>query len=167
MTTATLHRRRTSKTWRMAAACMFVLINGVGVDDLGVDSLVVQGLSGLGQAHAQSVYRCGSSYSNDASCAQGEATSVALQGETAHAAKPVNGLAQHMQSEADRLEKLRLREESTLAKHQPTTLRPAPKAISQKPLTERSGEHKKKKRKKSLPASPYFTAKGKAEGQKP
>ena len=74
-----------------------------------------------------------------------------------------------MQSEADRLEKLRQREASALVKHQATTLRPAPKAMAQKekPLNERSGEHKKKKRKKSLPASPYFTAKGTAENQKP
>lgn len=143
----------------LAAACWCVLING----------LVAQGLSGLGQAHAQSIYRCGSSYSNDDACAQGTATSVALQDETAHAPTPATGLAQHMQSEADRFEKLKQREANALVKHQATTLRPAPKVMAQKekPLNERSGEHNKKKRKKSLPASPYFTAKGNAESQKP
>ena len=92
---------------------------------------------------------------------------MALPSETAQAPKASNGLSQQIESEADRLEKLRQREANALVKHQATTLRPAPKVMAQKPLNERSGEHKKKKRKKGLPASPYFTAKGTAENQKP
>ena len=149
MTTAFLDRRRTSKTCRMVAACCWVLVNG------------------WVQAHAQSVYRCGSSYSSDAMCEPGMATSVTLQGEPTHAPKASNGWSQHMQSEADRLEKWRHREANALAQHQATTLRSVPKAMVQKSRNERSSDHKKKKRKNGLPASTYFTAKGKAENQKP
>ena len=167
MTTATLPRRRTSETCRMVAACCLVLVNGWGADGLNAGSVI-----GIGQAHAQSVYRCGSSYSSDATCEQGMATSVTLQGETAHAPTPPTGLAQHMQSEADRLEKARQREAQALAPSPNTTRHAANQAAKsgvqkEKPRNERLGEHKKKKRKNGLPASPYFTAKGKAENQKP
>ena len=146
----------------MVAACCWVLVNGWGADGRDAGNVI-----GMGQAHAQSVYRCGSNYSNDATCTQGVATSVTLQGEPAHAPKASNGLSQQMQSEADRLEKWRQREANALVKHQATSHRPPTKAMAQKPLNEHSTEHKKKKRKKGLPASPYFTAKGTAENQKP
>ncbi len=165
MTTATLARRRISDTCRMVAACCWVLVNGWGADVRDAESVI-----GIGQAHAQSVYRCGNSYSSDAMCEVGMATSVTLQGEPAHAPKASNGLSQQMQSEANRLEKARQREAHAAAPP-PNTIRQATshaaKSVVEKenPHNERLGDHKKRKR--GLPASPYFTAKGKAENQKP
>jgi hypothetical protein len=156
-------RRRTSKRWCLVTAYWCVLMSGLGAD-------------GFGQARAQSVYRCGSSYSNEANCEQGTAASVPLQGDTAHASKAPVGMAQQMQSEADRLEKIRQRETSVLTKqqavsvHQGTTAHQATNAVAQKPpndISDQHSQHKTKKRKKSTAASPYFTAKGAADSKKP
>jgi hypothetical protein len=142
----------------MSAACWCALMSGLGVD-------------GFGQAHAQSVYRCGSGYSNEANCEHGTAASVPLQGDTPHASKTPLGMAQQMQSEADRLEKIRQRETLALDKqfdkHSVKTPHPATKAVAQKPSNELPSQHKTKKRKKSTEASPYFTAKGAADSKKP
>ena len=154
-------RRRTSKQWCMSAACWCALMSGLGVD-------------GFGQAHAQSVFRCGSSYSNEANCEHGAAASVPLQGDTPHASKMPVGMAQQMQSEADRLEKIRQRETLALDKqfdkHSVKTPHTANKGLAQKPpsdLSDQHSQHKTKKRKKSTAESPYFTAKGTADSKKP
>ncbi len=156
-------QRRISKQWCMSAACWCALMSGLGAD-------------GFRQAHAQSVYRCGSSYSNEANCEHGTATSVPLQGDTPHTSKAPVGMAQQMQSEADRLEKIRQRETSVLTKqqavsvHQGTTAHQATNAVAQKPpndISDQHSQHKIKKRKKSTAASPYFTAKGAADSKKP
>ena len=150
--------RRTLKQWCMSAACWCALMSGLGAD-------------GFGPAHAQSVYRCGSSYSNEANCEQGTSASVPLQGDTPHASKTPVGMAQQMQSEADRLEKIRQREtrlaDQQVDKHSVKTPHAANKAVAQKPSNDLPGHHKTKKRKKSTPASPYFTAKGAADSKKP
>jgi len=132
------------------------------------------GADGFGQAHAQSVYRCGSSYSNAANCEHGTAASVPLQGDTTHTSKAPTGMAQQMQSEADRLEKIRERETRVLDKqfdkHSVKTPHTANKGLAQKPpsdLSDQHSQHKTKKRKKNTPASPYFTAKGAADSKKP
>ncbi len=151
-------QRRTLKQWCMSAACWCALMSGLGAD-------------GFGQAHAQSVYRCGSSYSNEANCEHGIAASVPLQGDTPHASKMPVGMAQQMQSEADRLEKIRQRETrlavQELDKHTFKTPHAATKAVAQKSPNDLTGQHKTKKRKKNTPASPYFTAKGAADSKKP
>ena len=150
-------RRRISKQWCMSAACWCALMGGLGAD-------------GFGQAHAQSVYRCGSSYSNEANCEHGTAASVPLQGDTTHTSKAPTGMAQQMQSEADRLEKIRQRETLVLDKHSVKTPHTANKGLAQKPpsdLSDQHSQHKTKKRKKNTPASPYFTAKGAADSKKP
>jgi len=155
-------RRRTFKHWCMSAACWCTLMSGLGAD-------------GFGQAHAQSVYRCGSNYSNEANCERGAAASVPLQGDTPHASKAPTGMAQQMQSEADRLEKIREREtrvldkqfDQQLDKHSVKTPHAVNKGLAQKPPNDLPGQHKTKKRKKSTPASPYFTAKGAADSKKP
>jgi hypothetical protein len=142
----------------MSAACWCALIGGLGAD-------------GFGQAHAQSVYRCGSSYSNEANCEKGTAAYVSLQGDTPHANKTPTGMAQQMQSEADRLEKIRQRETrlavQQIDKHSVKTPHAATKAVAQKSPNDLPGQHKKKKRKKSTPDSAYFTAKGAADSKKP
>ena len=147
-------RRRTFKHRCMTAACWCALIGGLGAD-------------GFGQAHAQSVYRCGSSYSNEANCEHGTATSVPLQGDTPHASKAPVGMAQQMQSEAGRLEKIRQREtrlaDQQVDKHSVKTPHAATKAVAQKP----SNDLPTKKRKKSTADSPYFSAKGAADSKKP
>jgi hypothetical protein len=129
------------------------------------------GADGFGQAHAQSVYRCGSSYSNEANCEHGTAGSVPLQDNTPHASPAPTGMAQQMQSEADRLEKIREREtraaDKQVDKHSVKTPHAANKGLAQKPPNDLPGQHKKKKRKKSTADSPYFTAKGDAESKKP
>ena len=151
-------QRRTLKQWCMAAACWCALMSGLGAD-------------GFGQAHAQSVFRCGSSYSNEANCEHGAAASVPLQGDTPHASKAPVGIAQQMQSEADRLEKIRQRETrlavQQIDKHSVKTQHAATKAVAQKSPNDLPGQHKKKKRKKSTPDSAYFTAKGAADSKKP
>ena len=154
-------QRRVSKQWCMSAACWCALMNGLGG-------------GGFGQAHAQSVYRCGSSYSNEANCERGTAASVTLQGDTPHASKAPTGMAQQMQGEADRLEKIRERETRVLDKqfdkHSVKTPHTANKGLAQKPpsdLSDQHSQHKTKKRKKNTPASPYFTAKGAADSKKP
>ncbi len=151
-------RRRISKQWCMSAACWCALMSSLGAD-------------GFGQAHAQSVYRCGSSYSNEANCEHGTATSVPLQGDTPHASKAPVGMAQQMQSEAGRLEKIRQREtrlaDQQVDKHSVKTPHAATKSVAQKSPNELPGQHKTKKRKKSTAASPYFTAKGAADSKKP
>ena len=151
-------RRRVSKQWCMSAACWCALMSGFGAD-------------GFGPAHAQSVYRCGSSYSNEANCEHGTAASVPLQGDTPHASKAPVGMAQQMQSEADRLEKIREREtraaDKQVDKHSVKTPHAANKAIAQKSPNDLPGQHTTKKRKKITPASPYFTAKGAADSKKP
>ncbi len=149
--------RRTSKQWCMSAACWCALMSGLGAD-------------GFGQAHAQSVYRCGSSYSNEANCEHGTAASVPLQGDTLPASKAPTGMAQQMQSEADRLEKIRQRETLVLDKHSVKTPHTANKGLAQKPpsdLSDQHSQHKTKKRKKITAESPYFTAKGTADSKKP
>ena len=150
--------RRTLKQWCMSAACWCALMSGLGAD-------------GFGQAHAQSVYRCGSSYSNEANCEKGTAAYVSLQGDTPHANKTPTGMAQQMQSEADRLEKIREREtrlaDQQLDKHSVKTPHTANKALAQKLPNDLPGQHKKKKRKKSTADSPYFSAKGAADSKKP
>jgi hypothetical protein len=129
------------------------------------------GADGFGQAHAQSVYRCGSSYSNEANCEKGTAASVSLQGDTPHANKAPTGMAQQMQNEADRLEKIRQREtrlaDKQLDKNSVKTPHAANKAIAEKSPNELPSQHKTKKRKKSTANSPYFTAKGAADSKKP
>jgi hypothetical protein len=132
------------------------------------------GADGFGQAHAQSVYRCGSSYSNEANCEKGTAAYVSLQGDTPHANKTPTGMAQQMQSEADRLEKIRQREtrlaDQQLDKHSVKTPHTANKGLAQKPprdMSDQHSQHKTKKRKKSTADSPYFTAKGAADSKKP
>ena len=151
-------RRSISKQWCMSATCWCALISGFGAD-------------GFGPAHAQSVYRCGSSYSNEAYCEHGTAASVPLQGDTPHASKAPVGMAQQMQSEADRLEKIRERETRVLDKQfdkdSVKTPHAVTKSVSQKSPNELPGQHKTKKRKKNTPASPYFTAKGAADSKKP
>ncbi len=151
-------RRRTSKEWCMSAACWCALMSGLGAD-------------GFGQAHAQSVYRCGSSYSNEANCEHGTAASVPLQGDTLPASKAPTGMAQQMQGEADRLEKIRQRETLALDKqfdkHSVKTPHHANKAIAEKSPNDLPGQHKTKKRKKITAESPYFTAKGTADSKKP
>ncbi len=150
-------RRRISKQWCMSAAYWCALMSGFGAD-------------GFGQAYAQSVYRCGSSYSNEANCEHGTAASVPLQGDTPHASKAPVGMAQQMQSEADRLEKIKERETRVLDKHSVKTPHTANKGLAQKPpsdLSDQHSQHKTKKRKKNTPASPYFTAKGAADSKKP
>ncbi len=154
-------RRRISKQWCMSAACWCALMSGLGAD-------------GFGQAHAQSVYRCGSSYSNEANCEQGTAASVSLHGDTPHANKAPTGMAQQMQGEADRLEKIRQRETLALDKqfdkYSVKTPHTANKGLAQKPqsdLPDQHSQHKTKKRKKSTADSPYFTAKGAADSKKP
>ncbi len=150
--------RRISKQWCMSAACWCALMSGLGG-------------GGFGQAHAQSVYRCGSSYSNEANCEHGTGASVPLQGDTPHASKAPVGMAQQMQSEADRLEKIRQREtrlaDQQVDKHSVKTPHATPKSVAQKSPNELPGQHKTKKRKKSTAASPYFTAKGAADSKKP
>lgn len=150
--------RRTLKQWCMSAACWCALMIGSGVD-------------GFGQVHAQSVYRCGSGYSNDANCEHGAAPSVPLQGDTPHVSKAPTGMAQQMQSEADRLEKIRQREtrlaDQQLDKHSVKTPHTATKVVAQKSPNDLPGQHKTKKRKKSTAASPYFSAKGAADSKKP
>ena len=153
--------RRTLKQWCMSAACWCALMGGLGAD-------------GFGQAHAQSVYRCGSSYSNEANCERGTAASVTLQGDTPHASKAPTGMAQQMQSEADRLERIRQREtrlaDQQLDKHSVKTPHTANKGLAQKPpsdLSDQHSQHKTKKRKKSTADSPYFSAKGAADSKKP
>ncbi len=149
---------RNSKQWCMSAACWCALMSGVGVD-------------GFRQAHAQSVYRCGSSYSNEANCEHGTATSVPLQGDTPHTSKAPLGMSQQMQSEADRLEKIRQREtrlaDQQLDKYSVKTPHASNKAVAQKSPNELPGQHKTKKRKKSTADSPYFSAKGAADSKKP
>jgi hypothetical protein len=129
------------------------------------------GADGFGQAHAQSVYRCGSSYSDETNCEHGTAASMQLQGDTPHVSKAPTGMAQQMQSEADRLEKIREREtrlaDQQLDKHSVKTPHTANKALAQKLPNDLPGQHKKKKRKKSTPDSAYFTAKGAADSKKP
>jgi hypothetical protein len=128
------------------------------------------GADGFGQAHAQSVYRCGSSYSNEANCEKGTAASVPLQGDTLPASKAPTGMAQQMQSEADRLEKIRQRETLALDKHSVKTPHTANKGLAEKPpsdLSDQHSQHKTKKRKKNTAESPYFTAKGTADSKKP
>jgi hypothetical protein len=132
------------------------------------------GADGFGQAHAQSVYRCGSSYSNEANCEHGTAASVPLQGDTLPASKAPTGMAQQMQGEADRLEKIRQREtrlaDQQLDKHSVKTPHAANKGLAQKPpsdLSDQHSQHKTKKRKKSKADSAYFTAKGAADSKKP
>ncbi len=154
-------RRRISKQWCMSAACWCALMSSLGAD-------------GFGQAHAQSVYRCGSSYSNEANCEHGTAASVPLQGDTPHASKAPVGMAQQMQSEAGRLEKIRQREtrlaDQQVDKHSVKTPHTANKGLAQKPpsdLSDQHSQHKTKKRKKNTAASPYFTAKGAADSKKP
>ena len=151
-------QRRTLKQWCMSAACWCALMGGLGEGDFG-------------QAHAQSVYRCGSSYSNEAYCEHSTAASVPLQGDTPHASKAPVGMAQQMQSEADRLEKIRQRETrlavQELDKHSVKTPHAATKAVAQKPSNDLPGQHKTKKRKKSKADSTYFTAKGAADSKKP
>jgi hypothetical protein len=151
-------QRRTSKQWCMSAACWCALMSGLGAN-------------GFGQADAQSVYRCGSSYSNEANCEHGTVASVPLQGDMPHASKAPTGMAQQMQSEADRLEKIRQREtrlaDQQVDKYSVKTPHASNKAIAQKPSNELPGQHKTKKRKKSTADSPYFTAKGGADSKKP
>ena len=151
-------RRRTHKHWCMNAACWCVLISGLGVDTFG-------------HARAQSVYRCGSSYSNEANCEHGTAASVSLQGDTPHASKPPTGMAQQMQSEADRLEKVIHRETRALDqqfdKNAVKTPQAATKAFAQKPPNDLPGQHKTKKHTKNTAAIPYFTAKDAANSKKP
>ena len=156
-------QRRTLKHWCMSAACWCVLMSGLGAE-------------GFGPAHAQSVYRCGSSYNNEANCEHGTAASVPLQGDTPHASKAPTGMAQQMQSEADRLEKIRERETRVLTQQQATSVHQGTKAhqatntFTQKTpsdLSNQHSQHKTKKRKKSKAASPYFTAKGAADSKKP
>jgi hypothetical protein len=118
-------------------------------------------VSGHGPTYAQSIYRCGASYSSEANCGEGLASPLSLHGEAAHTAH--DSLAQPMQNEADRLEKLRQREAFALAK------RPATKAQLKKEKwstrrTDAQAHHKRHQRK---PASPYFTAKGTGEPKKP
>lgn len=161
-------RRRTSDSWRIAAACGWVLMQGLGLVGL------IQG-----QAQAQSVYRCGSSYSHDAECKQSAATPVPLQGEAPQASKTQAGLAQQMQSEAERLENLRQREMRAIEKQQGKPVNPPlarhavkkPQAATQSAAQQASNElpsqHNTKKRKKSTAVSPYFTAKGAADSKKP
>ena len=151
-------RRRSYKNWCMSAACWCALMSGLGAD-------------GFGQAHAQSVYRCGSRYSDETNCEHGTAASMQLQGDTPHVSKAPTGMAQQMQSEADRLEKIREREtrlaDQQLDKHSVKTPHTANKALAQKLPNDLPGQHKKKKRKKSTPDSAYFTAKGAADSKKP
>jgi hypothetical protein len=154
-------QRRTSKRWCLVTAYWCVLMSGLGAD-------------GFGQARAQSVYRCGSSYSNEANCEHGTAASVPLQGDTPRASKAPVGMAQQMQGEADRLERIRERETrlavQELDKHSVKTPHAATKAVAQKPPSDVSDQHRQrkiKKRKKSTAASPYFTAKGAADSKKP
>ncbi len=151
-------RRRTSKQWCMSAACWCALMSGLGEGDFG-------------QAHAQNIYRCGSSYSNEANCEHGAAASVPLQGDTRHASKAPTGMAQQMQGEADRLEKIRQREtrlaDQQFDKHSVKTPHAETKAVAQKSPNDLPGQHKTKKRKKSTADSPYFTAKGAADSKKP
>ncbi len=151
-------QRRTLKQWCMSAACWCALMSGLGAD-------------GFGQAHAQSVYRCGSSYSNEANCEQGTAASVPLRGDTLPASKAPVGMAQQMQSEADRLEKIRQRETrlavQQIDKYSVKTQHAATKAVAQKSPNDLPGQHKTKKRKKSTADSPYFSAKGAADSKKP
>lgn len=130
---------------------------------------VISGLMGeFTGVHAQTVYRCGAHYSSHANCDEGLATPLALTDRTTPTRDAVAPLAQQMQSEADRLEKTRQREANAWAKLPTITHRAAKTGIQkEKPLNERLDEHKKKKRKKSAPASPYFTAKGTAESHKP
>jgi hypothetical protein len=154
----TPRRRRSFKHWCVTSACWCALMSGLGADDLG-------------QAHAQSVYHCGSSYSNEANCERGAAASVPIHDDTPHANKASTGMAQQMQSEADRLEKIRERETRAADKqvdnHSVKTPHAANKGLAQKPRNDLSGQHKTKKRKKSTAASPYFTAKGAADSKKP
>ena len=161
-------QRRTSDAWRIAAACGWVLMQGLGL--VGFIE---------GQAQAQSVYRCGSSYSHDAECKQGAATPVPLQGEAPHASKAQTGLAQQMQNEAERLENLKQREMRAIEKQQGKPFDPplAQHAVKKHPAATQSAaqqasndlpsQHKTKKRKKSTTASPYFTAKGATDSKKP
>ena len=161
-------QRRTSDAWRIAAACGWVLMQGLGL--VGFIE---------GQAQAQSVYRCGSSYSHDAECKQGAATPVPLQGEAPQASKAQTGLAQQMQNEAERLENLRQREMRAIEKQQGKPVNPPlarhavkkPQAATQSAAQQTSNDlpnqHKTKKRKKSTTASPYFTAKGATDSKKP
>lgn len=135
------HRRKTSEYGLISAASWCVLMGGLGVTGAG---------HGLAQAQAQSVFRCGSSYSNETHCEHGTAAGVPLQGDTPHASKAPPGMAQQMQSEAGRLEKIRQRE-----------------TREKKSSNDLPGQHKTKKRKKSTTASPYFTAKGAADSKKP
>ena len=132
------------------------------------------GMDGFGQAHAQSVYRCGSSYSDETNCEKGIAASVSLLGDTPHANKAPTGIAQQMQGEADRLEKIRQRETrlavQQIDKHSVKTPHAANKGLAQKPpsdLSDQHSQHKTKKRKKSTADSTYFSAKGAADSKKP
>ncbi len=95
----------------------------------------------------------------------------AVKGDTPHTSKAPVGMAQQMQSEADRLEKIRQRETLALDKqfdkHSVKTPHVATKAVEQKSPNDLTGQHKTKKRKKSTTDSPYFTAKGTADSKKP
>ncbi len=155
MATATQFLRRTLKTWCMTTACLCLL-------------------SSHPLAHAQSVFRCGASYSNDANCDEGIATPLATHNDanndaTQPPSKEHPAMVKQMQKEADQLEKKRQRETHALTQLHTPANRHAPQTAARKEqlLNEQQDADNQKRRRKSAFASPYFTAKGKGEVKKP
>jgi hypothetical protein len=74
---------------------------------------------GIGNSQADAVYRCGSSYSRSAQCAQEAATEVNAHTEPRHHASTPKAAVANEQREADALEKKRLQAERLAAQNQP------------------------------------------------
>ena len=110
---------------------------------------------GMGNSRSESVYRCGSSYSSSAQCAQESATEVTAHTEPRHHPSTPNVMPTHEQREADALEKKRWQSERQTTQNQPVRVIVAPvqNQTAPSPETPRHGQRLHK------PQSPYFTAK--------
>ena len=116
-------------------------------------SLVCLVFVGIGNSQADAVYRCGSSYSRSAQCAQEAATEVNAHTEPRHHAS--KAAAANEQREADALEKKRLQAERLAAQNQPVHVVVTP-AQSQSAVTAQTPRQGPRQHR---PQSPYFTAK--------
>jgi len=118
-------------------------------------SLVCLVFVGIGNSQADAVYRCGSSYSRSAQCAQEAATEVNAHTEPRHHASTPTAAVANEQREADALEKKRLQAERLAAQNQPVHVVVTP-AQSQSAVTAQTPRQGPRQHR---PQSPYFTAK--------
>lgn len=165
MTRAPQAQRRVPDTRQrlLAFGCWPLL--AFGMADGGLQALCLSGFLAVTHAQAQSAYQCDNRFSTDILCAQGKAHAVPLNGVSAQVIPAHSGLAQPMQSEAERLEKARQREAHAWSAPALPKAHASKTAVGQpKAPQERADEHHP--RRKSLFTRENFTARVKTQKHK-